>query len=100
MVDDLKPCPFCGKDDQIVMQNVDPETSDGVYIGCGRCGFSFNVRSADQARDDWNQRVLESSLEYRLGEAQYELTAAQEEIYCLKEEIHYLKYEKDDPQNA
>ena len=49
-MDELKPCPFCGKDVEIV------EEGDYVEIVCDDCGIAMNRVSYNELKTSWNTR--------------------------------------------
>lgn len=58
---ELKPCPFCGGDVDLVHEN------DYVSISCGQCGIMTDFYpSADALSDVWNSRVSDGT-QYKGG---------------------------------
>ena len=59
-MEELKPCPFCGKDAKIEA-NGDDYTSYVVCVSCGARGEWFKISprysSVERAIEAWNRRV-------------------------------------------
>lgn len=72
----LKPCPFCGRDDVLSTWNgcSTPGMEDCGYwsTGCSSCGIEFHRDDQEAAESDWNSRD-----ERELHEAKARLEASQ-----------------------
>lgn len=57
MMDELKPCPFCGEIPRIIEHEfVDSDNTYGIKCKCGAQGFQF-WETIDDAIEAWNRRV-------------------------------------------
>lgn len=54
-MEELKPCPFCGRKAEMVDCEIHPRW----YVRCAHCGVeqSYLYASKASARDAWNRRV-------------------------------------------
>lgn len=59
---ELKPCPFCGAKNPILVryakgQSVDGQPIRGIWIGCRCCEASVFYRFEKEAIEAWNRRA-------------------------------------------
>lgn len=56
-MEELKPCPFCGREARIMLEEEDRPDDSFHNIYCTNCGVQFWVKSKSQAIEAWNRRV-------------------------------------------
>lgn len=88
---DLKPCPFCGGDAEIVHIN-DGENEGGSCVQCSRCLASSNVEFEFKENfiDNWNRRTEAdtiSALRAEVDQQMEDCTKAEEERDALRAEL-------------
>lgn len=71
MSDELKPCPFCGIENEARYVN---GLNGAKVFQCQWCGSQCN------SQDDWNARPLEDALQERAKRAEAEVAALKREI--------------------
>ena len=68
---DLKPCPFCGTDDELVIEEDERKLSWRVY--CDTCGLhTDDYPTREHAVSAWNTRPIEDNLITRIAELESE----------------------------
>lgn len=83
----LRPCPFCGEDENIFIEYVELSCPQelGAYVYCGPCGAATNTcRNVEEAIKFWNTRPIEDALRPELAnrdEIITKLKRAGEELY-------------------
>lgn len=80
----LKPCPFCGRNDLLIFEPL-PGCTDVGNVACA-CGASYTTIT--QGVDDWNTRPIEDGL-------QAKVVALQKELDELKERYRWHNIEVD-----
>ena len=60
---ELKPCPFCGDDEAIIMEHTYYELSPTYGVYCDNCGAKTKqfYKTAEDAAESWNRRVSDET---------------------------------------
>jgi len=79
MTEQLKPCGRCGNNDDNI-HVMKTRLYENFYLQCGVCGQPGTVcPSEDEARQTWNERVIEDDLQAQV-DALVELVSATRDI--------------------
>lgn len=54
-IKDIKPCPYCGKDDKLFTKDNGPEfPDDRIAIFCDHCGFYYSDVDLKTCKEEWD----------------------------------------------
>jgi Lar family restriction alleviation protein len=90
MSEELKACPFCGKDAGVLQSGIVQNLKFEHYVKCSNCGcLGPNKRVEERVCDVWNTRPIEDALTARIDVL---IRACKRAAECLYDNEEWLEY--------